>query len=288
MAVPTVPTVNSILTESFRRCGVASPTVAQLQRAEDEWLEEVKQELQLEKRWHNHEETMVLIPQAYVQVYPIPSPLDRVLAVRFYSGTLKGTATAGGATSITLAASGTVLGRKIFITSGTGAAQVNRITALNGLVATVACTWATTPDNTSVYMVADTEVELKGPIVGVSRTGLTAANRLTYWEQYEHQLIFDQVLDASTYALEIQGLVDISLVDKTDARLTQLLREFRIVIVAGLMTKLKEEQQDSDLGETRQRYEQLTRKAMMHDSRKRRALLPTAMRSPGGLPRRRC
>ena len=52
MAVPTVPTVNSILTEAFRRCGVPSPTVAQLTRAEDEWFEEVKQELQAEKRWH--------------------------------------------------------------------------------------------------------------------------------------------------------------------------------------------------------------------------------------------
>jgi hypothetical protein len=116
--------------------------VAQLTRAEDEWFEEVKQELGMEKRWHNYEETRVLIPQAYAQVYAIPSPLDRIFSVSFFSG-VTGTATAGGATSITLAAGGDVLGRKIFLTGGTGAGQCNRILSLGGLVATVAATWAT-------------------------------------------------------------------------------------------------------------------------------------------------
>ena len=43
----------------------------------------------------------------------------------------------------------------VFITGGTGAGQTNEITAYNGTtkVCTVETTWATTPDNTSVYAV---------------------------------------------------------------------------------------------------------------------------------------
>lgn len=286
MAVPTVPTVNSILTEAYRRCGVPSPTTAQLTRAEDEWLEEVKQEIGAEKRWHNYEETMVLILQAYTQVYNIPSPLDRILSVSFFSGTT-GTASAGGSTSITLADGGDVIGRKIFITGGTGAGQCNRITALAGLVATVAATWSTTPDSSSTYMIANLERPLVGPVVGVPRLGVGASNLVTQWEQFEHQITLFPVPNASTFALELRGTVDISLVDKTDARLTRVLRELRPALLAGLMVRIKEDQQDDDLPLYRQRYEQITLKLMKHDSRKHRGIFPTAMRGPGGLPRRR-
>ena len=43
----------------------------------------------------------------------------------------------------------------IFILSGTGAGQTNRITAYDGStkVATVGTAWVTQPDNTSVYLV---------------------------------------------------------------------------------------------------------------------------------------
>lgn len=286
MAVPTVPTVTSILTESFRRCGVPSPTTAQLTRAEDEWFEEVKQEIGMEKRWHGYEETMILIPQAYTQVYNIPSPLDRVLSMSFFSGTT-GTASAGGNASITLAASGEVTGRKIFLTGGTGAGQCNRIIELSGLVATVAATWSTNPDSTTTYMIADSERPVTGPVLGLQRTGVSAGNVITMYEQFEHQVILYPVPDASTYALELRGTVDISLVDKTDARLTRLLRELRPVLIAGVMVRIKEDQQDEDLPLYRQRYEQLTLKAMKHDSRKHRPITPVPMRGPGGLPRRR-
>jgi hypothetical protein len=71
-----------------------------------------------------------------------------------------GTAQAGGASSITLrsGASSTAdyyANQAIFIISGTGSPQTNKITAYNGTskVATVETAWATQPDNTSVYFV---------------------------------------------------------------------------------------------------------------------------------------
>lgn len=71
-----------------------------------------------------------------------------------------GTAQGGAATTITLRAGASATNdifknQAIVIRSGTGAGQTNRITAYVGAtkVATVATTWVTTPDNTSVYAV---------------------------------------------------------------------------------------------------------------------------------------
>lgn len=71
-----------------------------------------------------------------------------------------GTATAGAAGNITLAAAASATnnlynGSILQILSGTGAGQVRLITAYNGgtKVATIAPNWATNPDNTSVYVI---------------------------------------------------------------------------------------------------------------------------------------
>ncbi len=70
-----------------------------------------------------------------------------------------GTASAGAASTITLAGASAVdqfyKGATLLIVSGTGAGQTNRITGYVGAtkVATVAEVWGTNPDNTSVYVV---------------------------------------------------------------------------------------------------------------------------------------
>lgn len=290
MATPTAPTTQSILTEAFRRCGIASPTPAQLLRAEDEWFEEAKREISDDKRWRNLEETVVMIPQAMTQAYPVPSPLFRVLRIRFYDGLPKGTAQAGTSLTITLA-SGTgstqYAGRKIFITGGSGAAQVNRILSMSGDVATVACSWSTLPDSSSTYVVADVERELIGPERGISRLG-TGQGRLLAWEEYEQTLRFWPVPDLSTYALEIDGEIDISLLDETDPRFVKLVREWRSFFLYAVMSRISE---DNDDQQNADKYEQKAQMAklrvMRADSRRVQGMRPAAFRSPGGIPLRR-
>ena len=285
MAVPTVPTTTSLLTESFRRCGIPTPTVAQLLRAEDEWLEEVKQELDAEKRWHNLEDTQVVLTVAYQQAYTIPSPLFRILRIRFYDGDVKGTATAGGATTITVATGDdNDLGRKIFLTGGTGSGQVNRIISRSGTTYTVQNTWVTNPTSGTTYMIANIEQELQGPYVGIRQLGNSPSNLCTHWEEFEAQFMVFPIPNLSTYAFEVDGIVDISLVDETDARLTRLLREWRIAIVLGVMTRIQQEQNDDQLAVTQQLYDKAILRLKIKDSRKRRGITPAAMRGPGGMP----
>ena len=287
MAVPTVPTVNSLLTEAFRRCGIATPTAAQLLRAEDEWFEEVKRDIGDEKRWHALEETIVMIPQAYIQVYPIPSPLLRVLRVRFYYGDVTGTTSAAGANSITLGSNaGDVVGRKIYITSGTGAAQVNRITAYDATtgIATVACAWTTTPFP-STFMVATLELPVCGPEPSVPMLGIGASQVINHWAEFEAKLYFWPNLSISTCALELDGVVDLSLVDETDARVTRVLREWRTALVLGVMTRIQQEQNDDALNATQVLYDKALLRLKIKDSRQRRGLRTVAMRPGGGMPR---
>lgn len=82
------------------------------------------------------------------------------LLAALYAAAENGTAQAGGASSITLRAGASAVNdsfaaQAVWILSGTGANQTNRITAYNGTtkVATVATAWVTVPDNTSVYVV---------------------------------------------------------------------------------------------------------------------------------------
>lgn len=77
-----------------------------------------------------------------------------------YAGLETGTAQAGGSATITLAADAVATNdyykdQSVYIMSGTGAGQTNRITGYVGAttVATVETAWATQPDNTSVYLV---------------------------------------------------------------------------------------------------------------------------------------
>ena len=102
MALPTAPTVSTILTEAYTRSGIPTPTPAQLTRAEDEWLEEIKRDIAERKAWQALQETVVMIPLLNVSVYPVPSPLIRVMEIWWYDGAEKGTAQAGGANTITL------------------------------------------------------------------------------------------------------------------------------------------------------------------------------------------
>lgn len=103
-----------------------------------------------------------------VNLTPVPADVSKVNNSSTAASTLAaayaafetGTAQGGAASSITLRAGASASNdfyndQAIFILSGTGAGQTNRITDYVGgtQVATVGTAWITQPDNTSVYVV---------------------------------------------------------------------------------------------------------------------------------------
>lgn len=106
--------------------------------------------------------------------------------------TLDGTAQAGGASTITLAASASSVnqrytGFQVLIESGTGAGQSRTISNYVGStkVATVSLAWVTPPDNTSVYHIGSA-VSHTCNYVGFGAVGTTAALKSVnvYYETY--------------------------------------------------------------------------------------------------------
>ena len=285
MAVPTAPTKSTILTEAYKRCGIPSPTPAQLLRAEDEWLGEVLREIASEKRWHVMEDTQVQITTAYQGVYSIPSPLIRVSEIRFFDGGTKGTASAGGVATITVETGADEdLGRKIFLTGGTGSGQVSRIISRSGAVYTVSPSWSTTPGATTTYMIASVELDLDGPHTGIPRTSGTGYPK--EWEEFEGEIHVYPVPTLSTYAFEIKGQADIELIDETSTRYTTILREWRPAIIQGVRARIMEDLDDSGQVLAEQKFDGQKRRAMRQDSRNRRSIYGGGLKSFGGLPSR--
>lgn len=101
--------------------------------------------------------------QAYLQIDLIKAAGSTTAGTNLsnaYAAFETGTATAGGASTITLRAGASAVDhfyekQAIFVLSGTGAGQTNMISTYVGStkVVTVETAWATQPDNTSVYLI---------------------------------------------------------------------------------------------------------------------------------------
>lgn len=288
MAVPTVPTINSICTEALKRAGIPSPDTTQLTRAEDHWFAEIMRDLMDAKRWKPIEDTQVVITTAYQQAYTVPSPLIRILGMRFFSGDHTGTVDTAISTAITLL--GTVgsdaRGRKLFTTGGTGSGQVQRILSVSGQTVTVDAAFSTSLSTDTTYMIADYEQELAGPQLGVQRSATRGVGSpVMRWEEFEGEFLLDPIPDLSTYALEVRGQVDLALVDETTSRYTRLLREWRPALVAGVRWKCLEDLDDAGMEAAEANYQRRKLACMVADSRNRRPQTGSGF-VMGGLPRR--
>jgi hypothetical protein len=158
----------------------------------------------------------------------------------------------------------TVVGQQLYTIPATYA----RITAIR-------LTWGTTYER-----------EIDGPNEGMRRLALVQGMP-SQWEEYEGEFLLYPVPDRADYSLAIRGIVDLSLVDKSDARLVKLQREWRTPLLYGLMQKIAEDDADWTAA---QYHKQLKGEAILDrkiaDSRNRRRGTGAGFRGPGGLPRR--
>lgn len=161
MAAPTAPTRATILSEALNIAGYGASPASALTTRGQEWFEEIKNEIWMRER--KLKSLMTSSIQALTNGLPLysnPSDYASDLALTFLTGTVYGTAQAGAASTITLAASTSsteadLIGKEVYVYSGTGSGQRARITAYNSStkVATVSPSWSTTPDNTSLYLI---------------------------------------------------------------------------------------------------------------------------------------
>src|SRR3990167_1259813 len=199
MAVITNITEANLVSEAFKRCGITSPTSAQLTRMGDYALQEILDDSVSGQR------TLALA-----------EAMDEELDVEILDGSRRATAQAGGASTITLVSTDTSTeanaeGKWIFLTGGTGADQIRQITSLDTstLIATVDSAWDTTPTSSTTYLIVDNvygrEDGLEEVHINEIENGTTLTKgRPTEWAKFNREIVFNRAFDRATYGIRIR------------------------------------------------------------------------------------
>jgi hypothetical protein len=165
MAAPTAPTAATLVAEALTRFyNGGTPDSAEITRGISYGLEKIKRDIMLlGKTWRPLLVTVYRTLTIGKSHYDNPSDFEANFSVNLMSGSHTGTAQAGAAGTITLAADedatvGRIEGKYCFITGGAGVDQARVVYDYNEAtkIATVSENWATPPDNTSVYLICDT------------------------------------------------------------------------------------------------------------------------------------
>lgn len=163
MAIPSNPSITSIVTEALKRGGRTVPTTQQITDATEHQFREVKSDISMRSaRQHALETQYVTATVVGQSRYAWPTDADDIRSITLVQAPTDGywqsTAQAGGATTITLNASfsqdaASVKGKFIYLLGGTGANQFAQVTGYDNTtkIATVDTTWATNPGAGTTY-----------------------------------------------------------------------------------------------------------------------------------------
>lgn len=160
MAAPVVPTLSSLTTEAIKKMGYSSPTSAQLTRAQNEFMQEVKSDIcRVERRLKSLYKTAYTTTEIGRSRYANPLDYFADLDMTLLEGTQTGTAQAGTTSSITLAASEDatedwIKGKEILDTTNKSFSQVTSYSAATK-IAGVNPNFATAPSNGDGYLIVE-------------------------------------------------------------------------------------------------------------------------------------
>jgi len=233
--------------------GYASPSAALITRAGDEWVEEAKNDIFIQKK-----RLTILQKQAVRMLvkgqfrYENPTDFERYDHMKLmYGDKTTGTAQAGTVGNITLAnvANGDLQGEEIVITGGTGKGSFSQIYSYSDTtkVASVAPNFTTAPDSTSTYMIIDSYWDLKkGPIYrSTYRKNLTFMERPTIFYPVGDEDSFEFQLNAvpdQNYAVHMFYFANIMKLDLTGTVLSTIYQRWRNLFTLKVQYKAYENQ----------------------------------------------
>lgn len=256
MAVPSDPTVTSIVRDALRHAGLFQPTSGQITEMSTEGLQTVKAELWASQERDKLIETsaMVLLPIGSGQLNT-PSDFDHVVTLDVYSCSDSMAFTASAAASGTLTAGATfsadvssIRGRYVFTTGGTGSGQYRQITAYDDTtkVLTITPNWTVTPDATTTAFIGHLKKRLlmDDPDHGrlVTNPDPVQGFPVRYREVGVSPLNTDMpaieispVPDTANYAAILTYGPNLTRLDETGTLFVKHLRERRMIWVQGLI-----------------------------------------------------
>lgn len=261
MAAPTVPDATALVTEGLKQAGYSSPSTAQLTRAEDEWLEEIKNDIwALGKRLKPLQTEYVQILQGGRSRYSFPSDYSSMLTAQLLWGDEEFDVTAGAAGSVTLDTSDEtsgedeVEGYEILIYSGTGEGSISQCYSYDTTTfdASVSPNWETAPEAGDTYVIIDQYIDLElqtvphlskiefPQIKGYPRT-LYEVGDETHAGQYFLYPIPD---DDFFYAVRIKYYLNLLTLDLASTRLGILYQRWRNLWIQGIKARQLDDDDD--------------------------------------------
>lgn len=264
MAVPSDPTVNGIIVEGMREGGqytVTNGSAAHTAFKENQF-QTIKSELWAACKTDKLLETEVCkIASAYTSLISLPTDFDSEIRVFVFDGDgpQRGTAQAGGAATITLAADytaneGDIAGRYIFITGGTGSGQFEQILDYNDStkVLTVTANWTTQPDSTSTYLIGTYHQTLNR----ADYTKPATPNARPRWYSRIGTNLYVYPAGDKVYPLLIQYRANLTRLDDAGTLFVKHLRERRSLWIAGIKYKTAERYDDDRAAKWKAEWDQ--------------------------------
>ena len=285
MAVPTQPTIANLMTEAYKKVGIASPSTDQLTRAETYFFEEVKNDIWIRSGRMGERHLAALENQA-CQIttdgqskYSFPTDFDEEAGdLEFLDGDHADTvgAASTGDNSITFAsdedaAEADVVGKYIILTGGTGVSTPGttlgirqaRTYSTSTKVALVDANWATNPSTDTTYRIINKITKLQKENVKdkgfLGNTSLyesstpSAYTKVT--EDGSKKFILDTNPDASTYGIYYRYYVNLMKTDTAGSLHNNLLYNWRGALTSGVAWKIAEDEDDDKYQVFKQEYE---------------------------------
>lgn len=267
MPIPSDPTISDLVSEGLSKAGESSPSTAMTDRAEDVWMEEIKNDIwQLGKKPKSLHITSYGVFSQGQSRYSNPTDFSSDLSLTILDGTVRGTAQAGSISSVTLAADGPddstqIIGKGIIILSGTGQGSYSQITAYNTStkVATVTPNFNTSPSSDSVYMIVDQEYPVEqrpvfendsqrnAPINGIADRFYPVGD-----EDYG-EFILNKTPD-KVYGARLRYYANLMKIDTDSTLMSTLYHRWRDIFVEGIRFKKIDDEDDDRAQVAEERY----------------------------------
>ncbi len=284
MAAPSAPDATTIVTEALKKAGHSSPSSAQITRAEDFYMNEIKNDIwQLAKKPKFLHTTSILILTEGKGRYPNPTDYSSDMEMTLLQGTNVGTAQDGAVGSITLDSTVTfnqsdIIGKDILVTANTGAGSMSQVTAYNDTtkIALVTPDFTTAPANGSKWMAIDTYEHLQ-------QTPSFEFDRIT---RFESQLGRPELFmpmgsanegeftlypvpwtdDETVYGVRLRYYANIMELDLDGTLMATLYSRFRNIWIAGVKAKQLEDDDDSRQFQAKTEYNQVLQAMIMREA----------------------
>lgn len=270
MASPSNPTLLEIVTEGIHQAGESNPSSSLLTRAQNEWAEEIKNEI-----WHLAKKPRILQVTAYTVInkgqsrYAYPSDYSSDLILTILWGSYTGTCQGGSANTLTLdsgdLSGDNVIGKEVLMMSGTSKGSYAQIVSIDqtnpsAKVCGMVPDFNTTPVSGDTYMIIDQEypVQTRPIFDRETRTNIVAPGLPQYLypigDDVSGYFVFDRPPDV-TRGARLRYYADITLLDVNSTLMSVLYRKWRNIFIKGIKFRKLADENDDSAATAQQDYE---------------------------------